>query len=235
MLAHTRIGDGAELLFLHGWGCDKDFFKTADNLKGFTVTRVDFYGFGETPAPSYPINLDDYVSGVEEIMRFYNMEDVVVIGHSFGGRVAIKLAKNSRVSGLVLVDSAGLKPKRKLGYYLKVGLYKLTKFFHIHPQRMKSFGSEDYKKLMGSMKRTFINVVNEDLTKETKEITLPTMLIWGDKDLETPIEMLHRMEKNIKNSTTVLFEGSGHFCFLENPKRFYSLVTEFARSINNPV
>lgn len=233
MLAHTRNGSGAELLFLHGWGCDKDFFKKADELKGFTVTRVDFFGFGETPAPTYPINLDYFVNAVEEIMRFYNMEDVVIIGHSFGGRVAIKLAKNSRVSGLILVDSAGLKPKRKLSYYFKVALYKSAKFLHIHTKYTKNLGSEDYKRLTGSMKRTFVNVVNEDLTKETKEITLPTMLIWGDEDVETPLEMLHRMEKNIKNSTTVLFEGCGHFCFLENQKRFYSLVSEFARSINN--
>ncbi len=231
MLAHSRKGSGAELLFLHGWGCDKDFFKTADNLKGFTVTRLDFYGFGETPAPTFPIDLDYYVDAVEEIMRFYNMEDVIVVGHSFGGRVAIRLAQNSRVSGLILVDSAGLKPKRKLSYYFKVGIYKTAKFFHIHTKFTKNLGSEDYKKLTGSMKRTFINVVNEDLTKQTKTITVPTMLIWGEKDLETPLEMLHRMEKNIKNSTTVLFEGCGHFCFLENPKRFYSLVSEFAKSV----
>lgn len=233
MLAHSRTGSGAELLFLHGWGCDKDFFKPADNLKGFTVTRVDFFGFGETPSPSYPIKLDNFVSAVEELMRYYNMEDVIVIGHSFGGRVAIKLAKNSRIAGLVLVDSAGIKPKRRLKYYAKVGLYKITKLLHIHTKLVKRMGSSDYKQLTGSMKRTFVNVVNEDLTKLTKKISLPTMLIWGELDKETPPSMLHKLEKNIKNSTTVIFEGAGHFCFLEQSVRFYSLVTEFARGLKS--
>lgn len=227
MLSHERNGRGAELLFLHGWGADKNIFKLADKLRGFTVTRVDFYGFGDTSAPPFPVNLDYFVSAVEEIMRFYNMEDVIVVGHSFGGRVAIKLAKNSRVAGLVLVDSAGLKPKRTLGYYIKVGVYKILKKLKI----AVSMGSEDYKKLSGSMKKTFVNVVNEDLTKLTKSITQPTMLIWGEKDRVTPLYMMRKLEKNIKKHVSVIFENCGHFCFLEEPTRFYSLITEFARGV----
>lgn len=227
MLSHERNGSGAELLFLHGWGCDKEIFKTADNLQGFTVTRLDFYGFGSSPSPPFPINLDYFVQAVEEIMRYYNMEDVIVIGHSFGGRVAIKLASNTRVAGLVLVDSAGIKPKRRLDYFIKVGVYKILKRMRIS----SSMGSEDYKRLTGTMKKTFVNVVNEDLSKLTATISVPTMLIWGEKDRETPIYMLKKLEHNISKHKTVIFENCGHFCFLEEPTRFYSLVTEFARGI----
>lgn len=227
MLAHCRTGEGPELLFLHGWGCDKDIFKLSDKLRGFTITRVDFYGFGETPAPPFPINLDYFVQGVVEVIRFYNMEDVIVIGHSFGGRVAIKLSKNSRVSALILVDSAGIKPRRNLSYFIKVGTHKLLKKLGF----AGNSGSADYKKLVGSMKRTFINIVNEDLTKLSKEITLPTMLIWGENDRETPLYMLKKLEKNIRNTKTIIFENCGHFCFLEEPTRFLSLISEFARSV----
>lgn len=224
ILAHYRKGTGKELLLLHGWGCDKSIFDTFD-FNGYTVTAIDFYGFGESPTPSYPVDLDYYVLGVEEIIRKYNMEEITVIGHSFGGRVAIKLSDCDRVSALILCDSAGMKPKRGIKYYYKVLLAKLGKLF----KRRFYRGSSDYSKLSGAMKRTFINIVNEDLSPITKKVEKPCLIIWGENDRETPLYMYKRLCKNIKYSRGIVFEGVGHFAIFEQPKRFVALVKEFVK------
>ncbi len=209
---------------MHGWGCDKGIFDPFD-FSGYTVTAVDFYGFGSSPTPSYPVDLDYYVSGVLEIIYHYNMEDVTVIGHSFGGRIAIKLASCDRVSVLVLCDGAGIKPRRGMKYYYKVLLAKLGKLF----KRRFYLGSSDYSKLSGAMKKTFVNIVNEDLTPLTRKIEKPCLVIWGEKDNETPMYMYKRLCKNIENSRGVIFEGAGHFAIFEQPKRFSELVKEFVK------
>lgn len=209
---------------MHGWGCDKSIFSPF-NFDGYTVTAVDFYGFGESLAPMYPIDLDYYIDGVLEIVRFYNMEDVIVIGHSFGGRVAVKLAMSDRVSGLIICDGAGIKPHRGIKYYSRVILAKLGKLLN----KPLYVGSSDYSKLSGAMKKTFINIVNEDLSPYTKRINKPCLIIWGEKDRETPIYMYKKLCKNIKGSRGVVFEGVGHFAIFEQPKRFLELVREFVK------
>jgi pimeloyl-ACP methyl ester carboxylesterase len=214
-------------LFLHGWGGNLESFRKAMCLADrFTVTAVDFYGFGKTPAPPHPVNLDYYVQGVLELIKHYNIDDIIVIGHSFGGRVALKLADLcGRVSGIILADSAGLKPRRGVNYYFKVFCYKCGKFLKLNQQNA---GSNDYRRLSGVMKKTFINIVNEDLTKTAKRIVVPTLLIWGGEDRETPLYMLKKLNKYIAKSKAVIFEGAGHFAYLEQSGRFIDLVREFA-------
>ncbi len=192
----------------------------------FSVTAVDFYGFGATPAPPHPVTLDYYVQGVLELIKHYNMDDIIVVGHSFGGRVALKLADISgRISGLVLAASAGLRPKRGLKYHIKVFCYKCGKALRLNLQKA---GSKDYRRLLGAMKKTFINIVNENLAKTAKRIIVPTLLVWGDADRETPLYMCKRLNKYIAKSKTVIFEGAGHFAYLEQSGRFIDLVREFA-------
>jgi len=211
-------------LFLHGWGSSKDAFSFVDSLKGFTITRVDLYGFGSSPHPMVPVDLDYYVDGVKELMANYSMENVIVIGHSFGGRIAIKLAQSSRVAGVVLVDSAGLRPKRGLKYYYKVLVYKIAKIFG----KNNNYGSQDYRACVGAMRGTFVKVVNEDLKKYAKRIPCPTLLIWGEKDTDTPLYMYRKFLKIIPNAKGVILKGVGHFSFAFRPDEFCTLVKQFA-------
>ncbi len=216
------------MLFLHGWGGSIDSFRKAiDSLADhFTVTAVDLYGFGKTPPPQYPVNLDYYVHGVLSLIKHYNMDEVIVIGHSFGGRIALKLAAEcARISGLILTDSAGIRPVRGIKYYCKVLIYKLRKALRLGNDRC---GSPDYRKLYGAMKKTFVNIVNEDLSDTAKKIIVPTLIIWGNEDYETPLYMCRRLNKYIVKSKVVIFEGAGHFAYLEQSGRFIDLVREFA-------
>lgn len=153
------------------------------------------------------------------------MESIFLVGHSFGGRVAIKLAAKygHLISKIVLCDSAGIIPKRRIKYYFKVSVHKLLlKLGFKH-----NGGSKDYKSLSNVMKQTFKNIVNEDLTCLTKKITAPTMIIWGDKDKETPIYMAKMLHKNITNSGLVIFKNCGHFAYIERQDVFYAILIKF--------
>lgn len=187
------------------------------------------YGFGKSPHPPNPLNLSDYSDGVNEIIKFYKMEEVILIGHSFGGRVAILIAsESSRVGGIILCDSAGIKPRRKLNYYYKVYKYKLCRALGI--RNIKS-GSDDYNKLNGAMKETFVRVVNQDLTPLLIKITAPTMIIWGDKDMDTPLYMAKKLHKYINGSQLHILEGAGHYSYLDNFNQFIGLTRTFIDKI----
>ncbi len=173
------------------------------------------YGFGLTEHGDKPLTVKDYADGVIKLLDNLNVQKVDVVGHSFGGRVAIYLASvyGDRINKLVLVDSAGLKPRRKIGYYLKVFVYKLRKFFGLD---LSKYGSSDYKKLCGPMKKTFVNVVNFDQKAQLSCILCPTLIIWGGKDKTTPIYMARKLNKKIQKSELFVIEKAGHFSYADN-------------------
>jgi len=190
---------------------------------------VDLYGFGKTPHPNYPLYIEDYARGVEEVIAETGGGEVVLVGHSFGGRIAMRLAaKCPSVVGLVLIDSAGVIPRRGLGYYLRVGGYKLAKKLHL---KTKMQGSPDYAALSGAIKGTFVNVVNESSLPDAKKIVAPTLLLWGSEDRDTPLYMCRKLQRTIRDCEEVVFKGAGHFSYLDRPDRSYLLIKAFAESV----
>lgn len=189
------------------------------------MTLVDFYGFGKTPPSHIPIRLKDYSDSILDIIQHYKMSDVTLVGHSFGGRVAIKLASTHSylLEKLVLVDSAGLKPKRSLRYYIKIFRHKLLNYLKIP----HTSGSEDYRKLDDISKQTFKNIVNEDLSNLIKKITLPVLLFWGSKDKETPIYMAKKLYKNLVSPTLIVCKGLGHYAYIDRQNEFYMLLKSY--------
>lgn len=173
----------------------------------------------------YPAYVGDYAKSIVDLIRYYKMSSAYIVGHSFGGRVAMRLASEYGylLDGIVLVDSAGLKPRRGLKYYFKVTMHKLLTKLNIKHEA----GSDDYRKLSGVMKETFKNVVNEDQTRELNKITLPTLIVWGDKDKDTPIYMAKRINRSIKNSSLIVFKGEGHFAYLRRNKAFTAILLNF--------
>ncbi|NLL55773.1 MAG: alpha/beta hydrolase [Clostridiales bacterium] len=227
LINHIQFGQGEDIIFLHGWGGSiQSFLGIANRLKNnYRVTLVDFYGFGDTPPKPYPIYLEDYAESILDIIEHYKMRQVILVGHSFGGRVAIKFA--SRYSHLlqkiVLVDSAGIKPRRKLSYYFKIFRHKLLNLLNIE----HTAGSADYRKLDSVAKQTFKNIINEDLTPITQKITLPVLIFWGGKDKETPIYMARKLYKNLVCSTLIVFKGLGHYAYIERQNQFYMLLKSY--------
>ena len=227
-------GEGKNILLLHGWGSKLDLFGTIiENLsKNNKVYAIDLPGFGGTEEPKEAWDVDRYVDFVIEFIEKMNIKELSILGHSFGGRVIIKLVNrknlNFKVDKLVLVDSAGIKPEKSKKNSMKTKVYKVLKILvgnkivsKIFPNLLnnikKKFGSEDYRNATPIMRDTLVKTVNEDLTDLLPNIKQSTLLIWGDKDTATPIEDAKKMESLIKDSGLVTVEGAGHFSFLEQP------------------
>lgn len=215
------------MIFLHGWGGNAEaFLFAANHLKAYKSVLIDFYGFGRTPHPDYPLTVKDYVNGVIEVMDNLGLKSATIIGHSFGGRVAIELAANfsERVDKLVLVDSAGIKPRRGIKYYFKICVHKILKKFG---RGLK--GSSDFQALSPVMKKTFINVVNYDQTYLLEKINSPTAIFWGDNDRATPLYMAKILNKKIKNSALFILTNSSHFSYLDNSGKFLLILSAFLK------
>ncbi len=224
-------GEGYPIVFLHGYLSNKESFNYQIEYfsRFFRVISIDITGFGSSKPLPYAYSLDDYVFDVLSVIKSLNLTDYYLVAHSFGGRIAIKIASNCNgVKKLVLTGSAGLKPKRSLKYYLKVYLYKLLKNFLTSNQRNK-FGSSEYKSLSGYDKESYYKIVNEYLDDKLNKIKCKTLIVFGENDFETPSYMAKRLNRGIKGSFLYFIKNAGHFCFLEKPNEFNVIVNEFLR------
>lgn len=220
---YKLIGCGKNLIvFLHGFGGGfSSFAEIAEKLKSrYRCLLISFFD----AEPDVPLKLDDYVNYVSELLENSKAQKIIVVGHSFGGRVAMRLACQGECDKLILVDSAGLKPKRGLKYYFKVYSYKIKKRLKMN---VDNFGSADYRSLSPVMKKTFINIVNTYQDQELEQIVVPTLLFWGEKDKETPLRFAKKMKKNIKNSKLIIAESCGHFSYLQAKDLFYNCLRSF--------
>jgi len=238
----TRAGTGTPTLLLHGWGASSDLFAgTMRGLgDGFDLIAPDFPGFGATEAPPVAWGVGEYVDWTLALMDWLGVERANIIGHSFGGRVAIKLAAlhPERVAKLVLTDAAGIRPKRDWRYHVRVRTFKLMRRLaqaRYTPQLLREWagaqvarqGSPDYKAASGTVRGSFVRVVNEDLRAYLPRIAAPTLLIWGDRDEETPLADGQLMERLIPDAGLVVFEGAGHYAYIEEAGRFSVIVKTF--------
>ena len=175
---------------------------------------------------------------MEEFFKAEKIENPILLGHSFGGRVGILLASRNKTHKLILVDAAGIKPRRTLSYYCKVYSYKAVR--HTLPllfgkekaerllnQYRKKVGSSDYSQASAKMRQIMSRVVNEDLRYAMPSIKCPTLLVWGAADTATPIADAKKMEKLIPDAGLVEFPGVGHYSFLENPYQFRTVINSF--------
>jgi len=237
---YERFGSGNPILFLHGWGTNLESFSCLSEPLGKSndVIAIDFPGFGKSTEPKTPWNLDDYTKMTLAFIKHLNLQKPTLIGHSFGGRVSIKLCEHIELEKIILINSAGIKPKRKSGYFLRVYGYKIFKtvaslpllrFILKEPLEAyrEIYSSSDYKQATPIMKQVLTKVVGEDLRDRLKTIEVPVLLIWGDQDTSTPLQDAKLMEQMIPNAGLVVFEGAGHFSYQEQPSRTLTIIRTF--------
>ena len=239
-LHYTDCGEGHPILLLHGWGCNTDIFNAIRPFleARFRVLTVDFAGFGQSDEPTKVWGVEEYTRSIEALAKAEGVENPILIGHSFGGRVSIVYASRNKVQKVMLVDSAGVKPRRSFSYYRKVYTFKLLKRLApillgkaraeqmIQARRAKA-GSSDYNQASPMMRQVLSKVVNEDLCHLMPKITAPTLLFWGETDTATPLADAKKMEKLIPDAGLVTVAGAGHFSFLENTPLFLRVAESF--------
>ena len=238
---YEAAGTGRPVLLLHGWGANAAAMRPilgalrADHA----VYALDFPGFGQSPLPPAAWGVGEYAELAIAFLDALGVARTDVIGHSFGGRVAIKLAAKwpDRVERLVLVDSAGVPHAETPGRaVLRAGLRAGRAILSapgLGAVRGKAetlargrLGSEDYRSA-GPLRETFLKVVSEDLRPYMPEIKAPTLLIWGENDLDTPLADAKVMESAIPDSGLVVLRGAGHFSYLDRPADFARIVRHF--------
>lgn len=238
---YFKFGDLKKVVvFLHGWGSDSSsFLWTRDYFDYCSTVFVDFPGFGKSDEPAHTWSVLDYVNSLKEVLDGIEIDELILVGHSFGGRIAIKfgacyqnLYKKFRIC---LIDSAGILPHRSILYKIKVARYKKLKQrkeqgFDVQ-SKIDSCGSDDYKKLSPVMKQTFVKVVNEDLSSDAKRLNCDCLIIWGKRDKETKLYMARKLNAIIKKSKLVILEKAGHFSFLDRKEEFLILLDTFIKNL----
>lgn len=239
---YETAGQGPDILLLHGWGSSLDAYRgvTAAFSGQYRLTSLDFPGFGASDLPPEPWSVDDYASFTLDFIQALGLNDPILVGHSFGGRVAIKLAGTGRLRPpkIVLIDSAGIKPKKSLRSRVRLAAFKTAKGFLTLPlwrgrtagllDRVRAhFGSADYNSAPPVMRQTLVRVVNEDLSGLLPSIQAPTLLIWGENDAATPLSDAKRMEALIPDAGLCVIRGAGHFSFVERPAEVHRILASF--------
>lgn len=242
---YREQGSGAHcLLVMHGWGCTLDTVESISRVaaESCRVISIDLPGFGQTQEPPAIWGVEEYTRFITRFVERMGLTDLSLLGHSFGGRIGILYAsRHPEVRKLILVDAAGVKPRRSLSYYIKVYSFKGAKRLALLTlprkraerliDRMRaSRGSADYSSSTAVMRGILSKCVNEDLCHVMGDIKAPTLLIWGSADTATPLRDSRTMERLIPDAGLVSFDGCGHYSFLDNPRQFAAVLRSFLNS-----
>ncbi len=226
------------LVFIHGWGVSSEIWRPLYYLlkDEFNIYDLDLPGFGKTPIEKVMI-LKDYADFVYKFLKDNKVERPTIIGHSFGGAVATKVALiyPDSISKLILVGASSIRePKLKTKIMGKMA--GILKYFISQKLRgiiLKIFklDSSDYVLIANpALKETFKNLIKENLAPQLALIKVPALIIWGEKDAEAPLKEGKKIANLITSAKLVIIKDVGHFGFLEKPKEFIKLIKDFSNN-----
>ena len=235
-------GEGDTLLMLHGWGSSCAAYRGIINtLKHrFRCIALDFPGCGESDIMSTPWTLDNYTAFTKKFIDALSLKNPIMFGHSHGGRVTLKLAADHTVEPekIILLDSAGLIPKKSIKQKLRVRSFKAIKGVlslelwggkadGLLEKARSHFGSADYNAAPPVLRQTLVYLVNQDIRDCLPSITASTLLIWGENDTATPLSDAKIIESLIKDCGLCVIENAGHWAFIENPNLAHAIIKSF--------
>ncbi len=236
-------GEGPAILVLHGWGGSSDSWRKVQQIlsqSGYKVVVPDFPGFGKSVTPKDPWGVKEYNDFVLKFVEQLGLNDFILIGHSFGGQIAVRftISHPEKVKKLILCDSAAIRAKPGLRTRIFITLARLGNavFTPRHMARFKDAARNifyifvrngDYKKANGTMKETMKNVLKEDLSAELSGILAPTLIVWGDKDKMVPLKYGRIFKDQIKGAELEVIRGAGHSPHLETPVELAGIILKF--------
>lgn len=238
-------GEGTTILMLHGWGAHSGLVcPLAERMipLGYKVYVPDLPGFGESDLPPTAWSVSDYVAFVVKYMDAHSLDKVFLFGHSFGGRLGLVLGAehSNRLFKMVLADAAGVRPQPSNNRSLRLNLYKFVRdglskigvkglSNRLREWYVNRYGSADYK-AAGALRETFVRVVNEDLLSYAERIKVSTLLLWGEKDTDTPLWQGQMLEKTIPDAGLVVFPRAGHYSYLDETDRTVKVMDYFFKN-----
>lgn len=229
---YIRYGkkDGKTLVFLHGWGQNIEMMKSlADNFQNNDIIIIDFPGHGRSEEPKEVWTLYDFTEMVHELLDSLNIENPILIGHSFGGKVSLIYASKYNIDKLILFGSPFKVKKNpnslKVKFLKKMknapGMERFAEFAKKH------MGSEDYRNASSIMRDILVKHVNEDITDRVKRIKCPTIIIWGDNDKAVALNDAYELSSYIKDSAVIVYDGCTHYAYLERLGQTVSIISSF--------
>lgn len=223
------------ILILHGWGRSlQEWIPIARELsKDNKVVLLDLPGFGGSSFfKKDDAKILDYISLIDNFINKLKLKDIILLGHSFGGKLSVILSvKNKNIKKLILASPSGIEKKNlKVTFSFKIAAF-VKKLNFLIPKHLSNFligamSSRDYK-TAGELRSTFKNIVKKDVRSEAKNLNIPTIIVWGEKDKELPVYNAQLFRKHILNSTLRIIWGAGHFPHLEKPKQFIQILKEY--------
>jgi pimeloyl-ACP methyl ester carboxylesterase len=213
------------IVMLHGWGQNLQSLQPMGELLAYKdkVHIIDLPGFGKSPPPPEDWDTTQYADRICQYLDDNGIAQADMLGHSFGGRVSIRLAHKypNRVRSITLINSGGLQRQRTFKQSLRSQWVRnMRNSFKISPLyrnelltwHTQKYGSRDYLNA-GAMQGTLVKTVSEDVTEIVKQIPAPVLLLWGEADTETPVEMGHRYHSLFPNSQLITIPNRDHFMF----------------------
>ena len=244
-ISYKESGDGEDTaVILQGWGTSMAVYDSVASCltSKYRVIQLDFPGFGDSDEPREPWSVEDYARFFLKFTEMLNIKKAALIGHSYGGRVIIRLASRPslpfEILKIVLIDSAGILPQKTFRQKLRIKTYKIIKkivslkpVYAICPEFIDDWksrqGSADYRNASPMMRQCMVKAVNEDLTGLLKDIKQDTLLIWGENDTATPLSDGKLMEQLIPEAGLAVIKGAGHFSFLDQPAVFRRIMESY--------
>ncbi|KKU80520.1 hypothetical protein A2875_04760 [Candidatus Gottesmanbacteria bacterium RIFCSPHIGHO2_01_FULL_46_14] len=237
----------APLVILHGWGLSAErFAPLAAEFErlGYKTYAPDLPGFGKSQIPKNPLTLSDYASFLFSFFKSNKISNPILVGHSFGGRVALRfnqLYPNS-VRALILTGTPGFTPIPKKRLMVFIALAKIGNLlFSIPPLSLFQdqvrrwyyyvVGAKEFFRAEGAMRETFKHIVGEDLVHSMESISIPTLLLWGELDIIVPPSIAERMHRVIERSELVIIADADHGVPFKEPQRFVPYVQRFLESL----
>lgn len=238
-------GEGPVILILHGWGgSSESWIETSKILakNGLKVICPDFPGFGKTSTPQRVWGLNDYTLWLKNFIEYLNLENFFLLGHSFGGRVAIKfvISYPEKIKSLILCSSAGIKQKwgwkEKIIFLLAfigntIFSLRILRKFKDKGRNLfyKLLRNKDYTKTKGTMRETIKKILAQDLLPELSKIKVKTFIVWGQKDNIVPIKYAQILKEKIENSKLEILPELRHSPHLEAPEKLSEVILKFLK------
>ncbi len=225
----NKTGIGRSIIMLHGWGSNKEVFNGIINkLKyKYTIYNLDLPGFGESKIDR-SVYLDENVKLLHEFIITNNIINPIILGHSYGCRIAVIYASIYPVFALILVSSPGVKEKLCIKKKLKIKAFKAFKKVGIE----LNVGSSDYKNTNPITRSMLVEAVNRDLSDNMRKSKCLTLLIYGDKDKVTNVQLARKVNEKIENSTLVIIQDAEHYPFLNKPIKVCNIIESFIDGIS---